>query len=194
MTIKFSKEKASARREKLKILEDSLKVCEDECGKDPCPENAEKLEILRTEYDVFYEHLSVGAIIRSRATWYEYGEKSNKYFLNLESHKKSKSCIRKIYTKEGCLTSDPKRIMKEVEFFYSKLYRKDDFNASDNERRFFLQSQNIPKLSNDDALSCEGKLTFEECLRSLNSFQNNKSPGNDGLTVEFYRAFWDTPG
>ena len=53
-----------------------------------------KLEILRTEYDAFYEHLSVGAIIRSRATWYEYGEKSNKYFLNLESHKKSKSCIR----------------------------------------------------------------------------------------------------
>ena len=134
VTIKFGKEKASARREKLKILEDSLKVYEDECGKEPSPESAEKLEILRTEYDVFYEHLSVGAIIRSRATWYEYGENSNKYFLNLESHKKSKSCIRKIYTKEGCLTSDPKIIMKEVEFFYSKLYQKDDFNASDNER------------------------------------------------------------
>ena len=73
VTIKFSKEKASATMEKLKILEDSLKVCEDECGKDPSPENAEKLEILRTEYDIFYEHLSVGAIIRSRATWYKYG-------------------------------------------------------------------------------------------------------------------------
>ena len=37
VTIKFGKEKASAKREKLKILEDSLKVCEDECGKDPSP-------------------------------------------------------------------------------------------------------------------------------------------------------------
>ena len=37
VTIKFSKEKASATMEKLKILEDSLKVCEDECGKDPSP-------------------------------------------------------------------------------------------------------------------------------------------------------------
>ena len=60
----------------------------------------------------------MGAIIRPWATWYEYGEKSNKYF-----HKKSKSCIRKIYTKDGCLTSDPKRVMKEVEDFYSKLYQ-----------------------------------------------------------------------
>jgi len=30
-------------------------------------------------------------IIRSKATWYEKGEKSNKYFLNLESHKKAKA-------------------------------------------------------------------------------------------------------
>ena len=31
-----------------------------------------------------------------------------------------------------------------------------------------------------------------ECFKSLQSFQKNKSPGNDGLTVEFYIAFWET--
>ena len=33
-----------------------------------------------------------------------------------------------------------------------------------------------------------------ECFHSLRSFQNNKSPSNDGLTVEFYIAFWESLG
>ena len=41
---------------------------------------------------------------------------------------------------------------------------------------------------------CERKLTASECFKSLQSFQKNKSPGNDGLTVEFYIAFWDVVG
>jgi len=31
-------------------------------------------------------------------------------------------------------------------------------------------------------------------LKSLQLFQNNKYPGNDGLTVEFYKAFWHVLG
>ena len=145
---------------------------------------------------MFYEHLARGAIIRSRANWYEQGEKSNKFFLNLETHKKSKSSIRKAYTKDGFLTSDPKRIMKEVEDFYSGLYKKVNLKGSDDDDVFnsFVQSREFPKLSGEDVIGCEGRLTPTECLHSLRSFQNNKSPGNDGLTVEFYTAFWESLG
>ena len=50
--------------------------------------------------------------------------------------------------------------------------------------------QKVPKLSQGDAQVCEGKLTVAECFKSLQLFQNNKSPGSNGLTVEFYKAFW----
>ena len=39
-------------------------------------------------------------------------------------------------------------------------------------------------------LSCEGKITAEECAKVLQSFQLNKAPGNDEIPVEFYIKFW----
>ena len=194
VTIKYSKTKAKARRQNLKVIEDSLKQCEEDCSVFPSPENMEKMENIRNEYELFYEHLSRGAIVRSRATWFEQGEKSNKYFLNLETYKKSKSCIRKVFTKDGFLSSDPKRIMKEVEVFYSSLYKTDNSKIPNDVSNTFLLSQAIPKLSNEEAMACEGRLTLAECFKSLRSFQSNKSPGNDGLTVEFYNAFWESLG
>ena len=41
---------------------------------------------------------------------------------------------------------------------------------------------------------CKGLLTIKECADALNKFQNNKTPGSDGLTIEFYRLFWDAIG
>ena len=38
---------------------------------------------------------------------------------------------------------------------------------------------------------CEGNLTEYECGLSLKNMNNNKSPGSDGITVEFYKIFWN---
>ena len=43
----------------------------------------------------------------------------------------------------------------------------------------------------EQSLSCEGNLTEKEIYNSLISFENKKSPDNDGLTKEFYYTFWD---
>ena len=49
----------------------------------------------------------------------------------------------------------------------------------------------VPKLNYEDARICEGDLNELELLKALKSMQNNKSPGNDGLTKEFYETFWN---
>ena len=38
----------------------------------------------REKIESFYEEKTRGIIIRARARWHEYGEKSSKHFLNLE--------------------------------------------------------------------------------------------------------------
>ena len=41
---------------------------------------------------------------------------------------------------------------------------------------------------------CEGILRYDERFNVLQTFQKNKSTENDGLTAEFYLAFWPLLG
>ena len=52
----------------------------------------------------------------------------------------------------------------------------------------------LSTLKQEEADTCEALLTLEECTNSLNQFKNNKTPGSDGFTIEFYRFFWNTIG
>ena len=58
----------------------------------------------------------------------------------------------------------------------------------------FLNSLNIPCLTDEQKLSCEDSITEEECVKALQSFQVNKAPGDDGLPIEFYSKFWEIIG
>ena len=54
-----------------------------------------------------------------------------------------------------------------------------------------LSQINTPILSEEWSQTCEGPITESELLNVLESMPNNKSPGNDGLTKEFYETFWE---
>ena len=58
----------------------------------------------------------------------------------------------------------------------------------------FIRNFNFPKLLDEDRDEIEGPLTLEECKTVLESLQANKSPGEDGFTVEFYKNFSDSTG
>ena len=117
-SIKYSKENTLKKRKKISHLETAVRICKEKRYESPAFENKEKLEMLKMEYDSIYEQIAKGAIIRSKATWYEKGEKSNKYFLNLETHKKAKSSVRKVFNDEGVLITDPKKILQEIQFLF----------------------------------------------------------------------------
>ena len=46
---------------------------------------AEQLKLKKKELESIIEYKTKGAIIRSKARWYNEGEKNSKYFLNLEN-------------------------------------------------------------------------------------------------------------
>ena len=81
-----------------------------------------------------------------------------------------------------------------MEVFYSDLYKADSLFPCGSLMTSFLNNPKILKLSVAIAEVCEGKFTNSERFKSLQTFQKNKSPGNDGLTAEFYKAFWHVLG
>ena len=193
-TIKYSKTKARDRKAKVQEVEECIKDCSNKCDKDPSAQNLEELESRQAEYENLYDFITQGAIIRSGATWYEMGERNNKYFLNLEKSNKKKTSVRKIFTSEGSLTHDPDKIMTELESFYSNLYDGNSCADPDMISSFIRDSNHVPKLSENLRNICEGKLGYGECYNALQTFHKNKSPGNDGLTAELYIAFWPLIG
>ena len=53
--------------------------------------------------------------------------------------------------------------------------------------KFFIIGNDIPKLDEEDRELCEGKISEEECVEVIKTFKNGKSPGTDGLPIEFYK-------
>ena len=91
----------------------------------------------------------------------------------------------------GSITTDPLRILNEQKRFCQELHQSFNKKSSNSEEiSLFLDNLNIPKLSEVDKNFCEGKISADECYKLLDSFQNNKTPRNDGIPIEFCKKFW----
>jgi hypothetical protein len=47
-------------------------------------------------------------------------------------------------------------------------------------------------LNEEESIICEGKINENECIIAFSEMKNNKRPGSDGFTVEFYKLFWNS--
>ena len=61
-------------------------------------DNLSKYDSVKNELDKIYDHIAEVIRIRSKSDWYEPGEKSTKFFLNLEKQRRSQNTIKKLVT------------------------------------------------------------------------------------------------
>ena len=132
-----------------------------------------------------------GAKIRSRAKWLEEGETPSHYFFKLERQKHEKNFVGSILNSEGLEVFSLPEIMNAHEKFYKDLFASSDIDPAIQQS---LLSRVTLRLSDSDRDLCEGDLTLAKATDSLKKASHNKTPGPDGLTVEFYVAFWDRIG
>ena len=57
-----------------------------------------------------------------------------------------------------------------------------------------MLNEDMPTLDENDAATCEGKVTLEETSAALNKMKNGSAPGYDGITTEFMKFFWSKVG
>ena len=102
----------------------------------------------------------------------------------LEKRNKTKSHIRKLINISGEEITDQKLILEEIKSFYTNLYTS-KLRKTERECSQYIASINTPKLSDTDKLSCEGKLTLQNCWDALSLMESGKTLGSDGFTKEF---------
>ena len=79
-------------------------------GDDPSEDNKSRLCEVKDKLEQSYDEKIKDVIIRARARWPENGEKSSKYFLNLEKRNQVKKHMRKLQINSS-LTTDPSVIL-----------------------------------------------------------------------------------
>ena len=131
-----------------------------------------------------------GAQIRSRIKWFEEGEKNTKFFLGLEKSRQTKKTITALKDDDGNIHEDPETILQLCRQYYQNLYSSTNPKLEDI-KDYIKETKIHKKLSNEDSEALEGKLTIKECTSAIFNMKLNKSPGFDGLSVEFYRTFWE---
>ena len=187
ISIDYSTQQAKERKTTVKVLR---KFVAQE-HKNP---NPDREYILETEEKIaaLEDYRHSGAMIRSREELIVDGEKPTRYFYALESIKKAKSTIEKLHINAPdnhsfIEISNEEDILQEIHKYYSNLYSKQSLNTQlQNE----LLSNITRKLPNKYKLLMDSLLTDEELFQAIRLFKKNRSPGIDGIPIEFYDTFW----
>ena len=120
-----------------------------------------------------YESKGKEAIFRSKVKWIEQGEKPTKYFFNLEKKNYVTKTLLQIKLDNGEITSDMKKINKQIDVFFSETYKSKLTNVPLSEQELglndFIQNLEIPRLSNEEQATFEHELTVQE-IKNVSTF------------------------
>jgi hypothetical protein len=163
-------------------------LCEEiaELEADINEQNVSKLEVKKGELEQLRSKRLNGMIIRSRAQWLLEGEKTSKYFCSLESRNFKNKAVSFLESSSGKILCSNKEILDEAECFYHALYERKDTVDVNLETMIDL----APKITLEENERMKGLLTYNEIKTKLGKMSNNKSPGSDGYTTEFFKFFF----
>ena len=133
----------------------------------------------------YYNKKTEAAKIRSRV---EEGEKSTRYFFNLEKKRGQEKLWYRIKMTDGNYKYDIDSIMNEQVDFYSKLFQSEgwDENYSAHELTRYI----VNKLDKNEKEKLDEDINLDEISKVIKILKPNKSPGEDGIISEFYQLFW----
>ncbi|CAM5141800.1 unnamed protein product [Natator depressus] len=151
------------------------------CG--VCQEKREELRALE-------DHRARGAFVRSRIRLLREMDRGSCFFYALEKTRGAKKHITCLLAEDGTPFTEPVEMCGRARAFYASLFSPDPTDPS----ACRVLSEELPTVSASDRDRLELPLTLAEFSEALRRMPTNKSPGMDGLTVEFYRVFWDVLG
>ena len=152
-------------------------------------EKFDEYDKTKNEFEKIYDNISEGVKIRSKCSWYQYGEKSTKFFYGLEKKNAFWGTIKRLLD-DGKEIITPSEVSLTFKKNYENLFQK-TVAKSICDIEMFLSDIHLPTVCDEKYTICEAEITKDNLLVVLKSISNYKTPGNDGLSKEFYETFWE---
>ena len=148
------------------------------------------LKQCKVELESITKNESQGALIRSRFNIINKIDKGTSFFFDLErTNAKSKQLTHMILD-NGKVIDNEVDISEYIREYYSDLFTPGTIEKG--EQHILLSG--LEQLSEDHKSMCGEGFTFNELTIAMHSLSINKSPGLDGLPVNFFSHFWEILG
>ena len=191
VSIQFSARKKKSKENLIKIFEKRIYDLEQRNDTYNDMDIEEQLRETKAEFNKLIEEKTKGAMIRSKATWCEEGERPTKYFLNLEKRNSNNKTISKLLLDNGSIITNTEDIINAQKEFYNKLYTTSLQDDTAENFENFTRNLEIPALNNDQNIQLDQPISEQEVYNALKLSPTGKTPGSDGLPNEFYQTFWE---
>jgi len=129
-------------------------------------------------------------LLKARLEYCEHGDRGTKEFYKQFATQKDRTWIKQLANTNGDLISDNQSLLNATRTFYQQLYDNQPIDgtiAND-----FLDDTQEPLQNTDDSLT--KPITEPELHHTIQQMAIGKTPGPDGLSVEFYLRCWNIIG
>ena len=113
-TICYCKQIAKNKKNEEAVLQQQFSSLHKLMCANPGQETVAKFYEVKLKLEQISMHKTEGAMIRSKARWCEQGERSTRYFFNLEKRNRSNNYITKLKAENRTLVNPPKSLTKNT--------------------------------------------------------------------------------
>ena len=186
ISISVSKMVSDENKMRIRYLEKSILDFENATGR--TSKNDSDLQSMKCELRKIYEKRGEGARVRSRINWFEKGETSSRYFHALEKRNAKDKLWNKILDEKGEMRHGTLQVIDTQVEYYSELYKSEQIDRD--EAKHYLDGLEN-SLTDELRKYLDSDIEITEVRNAVMKMKNNKSPGPDGIPIEFYKYYWD---
>jgi len=171
-------------------VEEAIKQIENGLLNGGDAESNDTLKIKRVELSSLLQEKVKGALVRSRYIQLKDMDASSTFFFNLEKTDVKNQRMTCLRCPDGHVTTDGGEMRRCAALFYTELYGKEQCDEECVQELL----EGLPKLSGFEQTELDKELSLEELTIAVNQLTSGRSPGIDGLSIDFFKHFWGTIG
>lgn len=120
---------------------------------------------------------------REKQNQFKWGDSNTSYFYNIINSRRRRNTIAKLEI-DGVDCFDQEVIKEEMRNYFVSLF------TEENDVAFTMNNLHFPVIEEDLKFWMEREFSKEEVFDVIKKMGNNKSPGPDGFSLEFYKKCW----